>query len=169
MDQNTIEGLENGAPLSGVSNSAWMESSIISSINKSIIDVKTEGGMFIQMSSIAYNHLNVRSDEHVRDLKFDNEDGSIECVISINLLKNIIPDYKNKSFAEAKEWLIKAGIIGKGTKSMAMGYRIPAQGPSSVAALKVVDVYPENIGDTITLPDEWTALTGSDFDRRLSN
>ena len=45
---------------------------------------------------------------------------------------------------------------------MAIGYRIPAQGPSSVAALKVVDVYPENIGDTITLPDEWTALTGSD-------
>ena len=28
----------------------------------------------------------------------------------------------------------------------------------------MIDVYPEQIGDTITLPDEFTALTGSDFD-----
>ena len=92
----------------------------------------------------------------------DNKDGSIECCISINLLKTIIPDYDKKSFIESKEWLIKHGIIGRDTKAGAIGYRIPAQGPSSVAALKIVAVYPENIGDTITLPDEWTALTGSD-------
>lgn len=169
MDQNTLDGLTpdaNGrtAPLSGMSNNAWMESAIISLLNKEIVDVNTPGGMFIQMSSIAYNDLTVRTDGGVRDLKFDTKDGTIECVVSINLLKTIIPDYDKKSFIEAKEWLQNAGMIGRESAAMAMGYRIPAQGPSSVAALKVVDVYPENIGDTITLPDEWTALTGSDFD-----
>lgn len=164
MNQNAIDGLtvENGktkAPLSGLSDNSWMETSLTATIGRDMIDIKTPGGMFIQMSSIMYNDLTVGKS---RTLKFDNEDGSLECVISINLLKNLIPDYENKSFKEAKEWLQKAGIIGSDTKALAVGYRIPAQGPSSVAALKVVDVYPENIGDTITLPDEWTALTGSD-------
>ena len=169
MDQNTIDGLTKDvegktAPLSGLSSNSWLESKLIGQHNRAIVDVNTPGGMFIQMSSIAYNDLNVRADGKVRDLKFDNKDGSIECCISINLLKTIIPDYDKKSFIESKEWLIKHGIIGRDTKAGAIGYRIPAQGPSSVAALKIVDVYPENIGDTITLPDEWTALTGSDFD-----
>ena len=169
MDQNTIDGLTKNtegktAPLSGLSSNSWLESKLIGQHNRAIVDVNTPGGMFIQMSSIAYNDLNVRTDGKVRDLKFDNADGSIECCISINLLKTIIPDYDKKSFIESKEWLIEHGIIGRDTKAGAIGYRIPAQGPSSVAALKIVDVYPENIGDTITLPDEWTALTGSDFD-----
>lgn len=160
MNQNVIEGLsDSSTPLSALSDNSWMEASLISGIGKDVIDIKTPGGMFIQMSSIAYNDTSVTSS---RNLKFDNEDGSLECVISINLLKNIIPDYDKKSFKESKEWLIKNGLIGSNTQAMAIGYRIPAQGPSSVAALKVVDVYPENIGDTITLPDEWTALTGSD-------
>ena len=161
MNQNVIEGLSGDYPINGLSDTAWMESSLISTVGGDIVDVRTPGGMFIQMSSIAYNDL---STTRSRDLKFDNEDGSMECVISINLLKNLIPDYDKKSFKESKEWLQKVGLIGRDTKAMAIGYRIPAQGPSSVAALKVVDVYPENIGDTITLPDEWTALTGSDFD-----
>ena len=170
MDQNTIDGLTpdskgKTAPLSAISNSAWVESKIIGMHNSKIIDVSTPGGMFIQMSSIAYNDLTVRSDKGVRDLKFDTADGTIECCISINLLKTIIPDYDKMSFVEAKNWLLDHHVIGRdGVKAGAIGYRIPAQGPSSVAALKIVDVYPENIGDTITLPDEWTALTGSDYD-----
>ena len=34
----------------------------------------------------------------------------------------------------------------------------------SVSYLKIVDVMPVNIGDTIMLPTEFTKLTGSDFD-----
>ena len=45
---------------------------------------------------------------------------------------------------------------------MAVGYRIPTQGLSSISALKVVDVLPSNIGDTIILPTEFTKVTGSD-------
>lgn len=159
MNQNVTEGLSGDYPINGLSDTAWMESRLISTVGRDIVDVRTPGGMFIQMSSVAYNDLSLTRS---RDLRFNNEDGSMECVISINLLKNLIPDYDKKSFKESKEWLQEVGLIGRNTKAMAIGYRIPAQGPSSVAALKVVDVYPENIGDTVTLPDEWTALTGSD-------
>lgn len=170
MNDNVLNGLtvEDGntnAPISGLSDNSWIESGLISMLNKAIVDTNLPGGMFIQMSSILYNRLAVTSDANrVRKLNFVNNDGSMDCVISINLLKHIIPNYDKMTFSQAKEWLIKHDIIGQDTKAIAMGYRIPAQGQASTAALKVIDVYPEQIGDTITLPDEFTALTGSDFD-----
>lgn len=170
MNDNVINGLdvENGetvAPISGLSDNSWIESGLISMLNKSIVDTNLPGGMFIQMSSILYNRIAVTSDvQNERKLRFANTDGTMDCVISINLLKHIIPDYDKKTFSEAKKWLIDHGIVGPSSKAIAMGYRIPAQGQASTAALKVVDLYPEQIGDTITLPDEFTSLTGSDFD-----
>ena len=170
MNDNVINGLdvENGetvAPISGLSDNSWIESGLISMLNKSIVDTNLPGGMFIQMSSILYNRIAVTSDvQNERKLRFANTDGTMDCVISINLLKHIIPDYDKKTFSEAKKWLIDHGIVGPNSKAIAMGYRIPAQGQASTAALKVIDLYPEQIGDTITLPDEFTSLTGSDFD-----
>lgn len=170
MNDNVINGLdvENGetvAPISGLSDNSWIESGLISMLNKSIVDTNLPGGMFIQMSSILYNRIAVTSDaQNERKLRFANTDGTMDCVISINLLKHIIPDYDKKTFSEAKKWLIDRGVVGPNSKALAMGYRIPAQGQASTAALKVVDLYPEQIGDTITLPDEFTSLTGSDFD-----
>ena len=170
MNDNVINGLdvENGetvAPISGLSDNSWIESGLISMLNKSIVDTNLPGGMFIQMSSILYNRIAVTSDaQNERKLRFANTNGTMDCVISINLLKHIIPDYDKKTFSEAKKWLINHGIVGPNSKAIAMGYRIPAQGQASTAALKVVDLYPEQIGDTITLPDEFTSLTGSDFD-----
>ena len=170
MNDNVINGLdvENGetvAPISGLSDNSWIESGLISMLNKSIVDTNLPGGMFIQMSSILYNRIAVTSDaQNERKLRFANTDGTMDCVISINLLKHIIPDYDKKTFNEAKKWLIDHDIVGPNSKALAMGYRIPAQGQASTAALKVVDLYPEQIGDTITLPDEFTSLTGSDFD-----
>lgn len=170
MNDNVINGLdvENGetvAPISGLSDNSWIESGLISMLNKSIVDTNLPGGMFIQMSSILYNRIAVTSDvQNERKLRFANTDGTMDCVISINLLKHIIPDYDKKTFSEAKKWLIDRGIVGPNSKALAMGYRIPAQGQASTAALKVIDLYPEQIGDTITLPDEFTSLTGSDFD-----
>ena len=170
MNDNVINGLdvENGetvAPISGLSDNSWIESGLISMLNKSIVDTNLPGGMFIQMSSILYNRIAVTSDaQNERKLRFANTDGTMDCVISINLLKHIIPDYDKKTFSEAKKWLTDHDIVGPNSKALAMGYRIPAQGQASTAALKVVDLYPEQTGDTITLPDEFTSLTGSDFD-----
>ena len=87
----------------------------------------------------------------------------MDAIISINLFRHVIPDFDKKSFAEAKEWLIKHNLIGDSANPIAIGYRIPTQGLSSIAGLHIKDVLPSNVGDIIVLPDEFTTQTGSDL------
>lgn len=47
-------------------------------------------------------------------------------------------------------------------KPFGIGYRIPTQGMSSMFAMTVADVLPTQSGDTIVVPREFTAQTGSD-------
>lgn len=91
-------------------------------------------------------------------------DGSMDSIISINLLKHIIPNYSKMTFQKARQWLIDNNIIGRNAEPLAIGYRIPTQSQASVSALRFVDVFPEQMGDTIVLPEAFTKLTGSDFD-----
>lgn len=91
-------------------------------------------------------------------------DGSMDSIISINLLKHIIPNYSKMTFQEARQWLIDNNVIGRNAEPLAIGYRIPTQSQASVSALRFVDVFPEQMGDTIVLPEAFTKLTGSDFD-----
>lgn len=111
------------------------------------------------MSSFGFKKIGVQSSRliNVRD------DGSMDCVISINLFRHIIPDFDKKSFTEAKKWLIAHNLIGDNAGPIAMGYRIPTQGLSSIAGLHIKDVLPSNVGDIIVLPDEFTTQTGSDL------
>jgi hypothetical protein len=67
------------------------------------------------------------------------------------------------SFPEAREWLIKHNRIGDGAIADTVAYRIPTQANSSIHALRFVDVI-SVVRDTIILPSEFTAITGSDFD-----
>jgi len=88
----------------------------------------------------------------------------MDAIVSINLFKHIIPGYNKMTFRQAKQWLIDNNIIGENAEPNAIGYRIPTQSIASISPLKFVDVLPEVMGDTIVLPDEFTKLTGSDFD-----
>lgn len=154
------DGTDFKIPLAALPDSKWVETKIISTNNKKSIDLELPGGAFIQMSSFGVKQIGVKSSR----LLNVREDGSMDAIISINLFSHIIPDYKNKSFTEARQWLIDNGIIGENAGSVAMGYRIPTQGLSSIAGLHIKDVLPSIVGDTIILPDEFTAQTGSDFD-----
>lgn len=147
-------------PLAALPDSKWVESKLVSINNKKAIDIELPGGAFIQMSSFGFKQIGVESSR----LLNIREDGSMDSIISINLFSHIIPDYKNKSFTEAKKWLIKHNLIGDNAKPIAIGYRIPTQGLSSIAGLHIKDVLPSNVGDMIVLPDEFTTQTGSDFD-----
>jgi hypothetical protein len=128
---------------------------LLSSFGKDLIDTKMPGGQLVQFSNELIRHN--KSDE----LKFTtaNKEGinSMECYVSLNLFKDIIPNYDNISFAEKRKYVLDR-------KDDIMGYRIPTQAQGSAWVLKVKDVYPETIGDVITLPSAFTALTGSDFD-----
>ena len=149
-------------PLAALPDSKWVETTLTSTANKKAVDIELPGGAFIQMSSFGFKKIGVQSSRliNVRD------DGSMDCVISINLFRHIIPDFDKKSFTEAKKWLIAHNLIGDNAGPIAMGYRIPTQGLSSIAGLHIKDVLPSNVGDIIVLPDEFTTQTGSDFDGR---
>ena len=82
------------------------------------------------------------------------------------------------SFTEARKWLIDNKVIGSafdytdkdgnkahkdGASANIIGYRIPTQAQSSIHALRCVDVLPV-VRDTVVLPEEFTKITGSDFD-----
>lgn len=157
-------------PLPALSDNKWIESRFISMINKAVVDVYTPGGAFIQRSAfgIEATSTNVISEKMINDgkplLMINEKDGSMDSVISINLLKHIIPNYNKMTFAQARQWLLDHNIIGQNAEANAIGYRIPTQSVASISALRFVDVLPEIMGDTIVLPEGFTKLTGSDFD-----
>ena len=161
------DGTDFKVPLSALPDSKWVETKLTSLTNKKAIDLELPGGAFIQMSSFGFKSIKTVSSRAINNgkpLLNINKDGSMDSIISINLFSHIIPDYKNKSFVEARDWLVKHKIIGPKAGPMAMGYRIPTQGLSSIAGLRIIDVLPSVVGDTIILPDEFTTQTGSDFD-----
>lgn len=154
-------------PLSALSDAKWIESRFISLLNKEAVDIQLPGGAFIQRSSFGFKQITVLEDgklDRGNYLNFRNDDGSMDCEISINLLAHVIPNYDKMSFEEARKYLLDNNIIGDNANPSSMGYRIPTQGLSSIVSLRIKEVMPAIVGDVIILPDSFTALTGSDFD-----
>lgn len=94
-------------PLDAVQSSNFLESKIISSINKSVIDTKTPGAAFIQRSvwgmegSTLYDSRkgNIIGDDDIapsinggKRLQMVNEEGSMDCVLSIDFFTKILGD-----------------------------------------------------------------------------
>lgn len=176
IDQVTLnEKGEFKVPLSASPIAKQLVSKIISAVNKETVDINLPGGTFVQMSSFGLKSITkVKASESGQyskyminggeRLKLKNDNNSMDCVISINLLKHIIPGYNNMTFLEARQWLIDNNIIGKNASPSSMAYRVPTQGMSSIAALTIRDIVMSQAGDIIIMPDEFTARTGSDFD-----
>jgi len=154
-------------PLQALVDGAFVESKILSHILKSTVDVNTPGGMFIQMTPFGLKSFDNTNTQYKinggKKLKFLNPDGSMDVVISITMFKDILPSDLNTHNAKI-QWLLDNNIIGENAAPCAIGYRIPTQGLSSIISAKFVDALPEFLGDTVIMPDEFTALTGSDFD-----
>lgn len=184
MSEEFIRGLsldENGefiTPLAAMSSRQWVESRLISYINKEVVDINTPGGSAIQMSSFGLKATGARTEEafgrafnNGKKLRFLNTDGSMDVVLSVNFFRHVLPkEYLDDnhnikvSYGTVKKYLLDKGIIGENSTPQGIGYRIPTQGLSSTFSFKVVDVLPDRFGDTIVVPDEFTAMTGSDFD-----
>lgn len=165
----TTENDELRMPLDAISDNSWIESRFIAMINKKVVDVNMPGGAFIQRSTFGLEASSSRvitpkMINSGRLLKAINEEGSTDSVVSINLFKHMIPNYEKMTFDQARQWLIDKQIIGDNATANAIGYRIPTQSIASISALRFVDVFPEIMGDTIMLPEDFTKLTGSDFD-----
>ena len=159
-------------PLSAQSNRRFIESRIISQVGKRAIDINTPGGSAIQHAFFGFKNTTITDQESVgrafndgKDLSPLNEDGSMDCMLSTNFFRHVVPaSVRKQGYTAIREWLIEKNIIGQNAKPYALGYRIPTQGLSSTASLKVTDVLPESMGDVIVVPNDFTAMTGSDFD-----
>ena len=99
-----------------------------------------------------------------KSLSFLRKDGSMEVMLSTNFFRHIIPKEFQGSYGQMRKWLIDHNIIGSNAKPIGVGYRIPTQGLSSTFSFVVADVVLDRFGDTIIVPDGFTAMTGSDFD-----
>ena len=174
---DTENGEEYYIELSTLPSLNWIHSRIISMIKKATIDVNTPGGAMIQISNFGFSSVELgakyrgtsfdkRGYALDKNLKFRNEDGRMEAIVSINLFKDVLPKYlheqaknNNRSyFEEAKAYILANPDLA------VLGYRIPTQGMNSTLAITVVDVIESTIGDAIILPSEITTLTGADFD-----
>ena len=168
-NDNIIQALQldkNGnmtAPISCTSDINWIDSVVASMVNKEVINVKTPGHAFVQRSVFAMEGEGETNIYNGKELQIRNEKNSMDAVVSIDFFEKIIPNYENLSFEEAKQWLLDNNIIGENADPSVLAYRIPTQALSSISALRFVDVVPI-LKDTIILPKEFTALTGSDFD-----
>lgn len=158
------------APIASLSTRNWIESKIISLINKEVIDVNTPGGSTIQMASFGFRANQVWNEETARPfndgkkLSFDPDKGSMEVMLSTNSFRDVVPQEYQTDYITMRSWLIEHNVIGNNSKPYGIGYRIPTQGLSSTFSFIVADVLPAQTGDTIVVPDEFTAMTGSDFD-----
>lgn len=161
--ETTVEDYELNAPISAISQSGWIDSIITSLINKTIIDTQAPGVPYVQRSVLGMEGFGDKTINNGQELQLKNPDGSMDAVISIDFFKDVIPDYENKTFEQARDWLIKHKLIGPEAKTFTISYRIPTQAQSSINPLKFVDVIPI-VRDTIILPKDFVSLTGSDFD-----
>ena len=167
----SVELDDNGefsVPLSSVGNASWVESILISKINKDIIDINLPGTSFTQRSVLAIEDGSLQSDKNMdisinggKRLQMINSEGTMDAVVSIDFFESLLPH--GLSFNEARQWLIDNDLIGDNSTSETIGYRIPTQAQSSIHALKFVDVIPAT-KSAIILPEEFTKITGSDFD-----
>ena len=187
-DQNILDALQLNenkdgfiVDLNSVSNMSWVESILTSKVNKEVIDLRLKGNAFYQRSIFGMDspYITMNEDDVSNEinggkpLQMINEEGSMDAVVSIDYFMDIIPKEYQYNFKRAKQWLIDNGIISgvktgeiawSNAEANTMSYRIPTQAASSISALRFVDVLPI-VRDTIVLPKEFTAQTGSDFDK----
>lgn len=164
MPENVQETLRMQLPIDILPERKWILNRFISVVNKYAIDLHLPGQQLIQMTGFGLGSKEVKDETNNLKFLFDSKSkdakiNGIECKISVHVFKDVIPDYDKKSWEDKVQWLKDNPNILEG-----IGYRIPTQGQNSTVLLKVVEFLPEQIGDVIALPNEFTALTGSDFD-----
>lgn len=178
------EIIGNGGVVASLTSRRVFENSVSATVNGEVIDINTKGGSAVQQSIFGftgYGKKTVASEETVdwtklrdeqdfpvlnggRELKWFRKDGNMEVMLSMNFFKSVIPKEEQTTYEHMRDWLFEHNIIGTNAKPFGVGYRIPTQGMSSMFSFVVADVLPQQSGDLIIVPKEFTAQTGSDFD-----
>lgn len=167
------------------------EQGVSSLVNGEVVKINTKGGSAVQQSIFGltgFNKENIAGQDEAqgfydkdgyhllnggKEIQWIAKNNTMEVMLSINFFRAILPkELRNASYKTRRQWLIDHDII-YGVKSdekqsnpmpIGIGYRIPTQGMSSMFGFICADVLPEQSGDLIIVPREFTAQTGSDFD-----
>lgn len=186
------EILNAGNVIASLMSRTVFENSLSAVVTGEIVDINTNGGTAIQQSMFGFaqygkqvvatqtgSDVNPEADTEAgayynddgflnynggRELKWNAKEGSMQVMLSMNFFRSVVPQQYQTSFETMRKWLFDNNIIGENAKPFGVGYRIPTQGMSSMFAFQVADVLPEQSGDLIVVPREFTAQTGSDFD-----
>lgn len=104
VDEDGVKRKHMRLPLDAISNARWLESVLISAINKKVVDVNTTGDAFIQRSIWAMEGgtmLERKNGQIIGDdqlpksinggnrLQMINEEGSMDCVVSVDMIKKM--------------------------------------------------------------------------------
>ena len=141
-------------------NISWIQSRLISDMDKTIIKTVTPGQPLFQVSSLGYDNIldvkQIASDK----LKMDNDNNRMEIKLSINFFADVIEaaGLKHATFDVQRKFILE------NKENFALAYRVPTQGQNSTLAVDIVDVFEPQRGAIIMFPSAITALTGSDFD-----
>ena len=191
VPEQIIDAFQKGIPAEALSIQKHIDTLSAKRIQEDVVRIDSPGSAFIQRCvygvegpNVKFGSLELNDGE---ELKVINEDGSMDCALSIDYYveyRNGIPYFKltpgkhkkkltikdkstgeerPMSFEEIRAWLKKNNIIGKNAKAAILSYRIPTQAVASINALKCVDVIPV-VRDTVVLPKLFTTITGADFD-----
>lgn len=178
------EIIGNGGVIASLTSRKVFENSTFATVAGEVIDINTKGGSAVQQSIFGftgYGKKSVKSEETVdwnqlrdeqdfpvlnkgNELRWFRRDGHMEVMLSMNFFKSVVPKEEQTSYENMRNWLFEHNIIGTNSKPFGVGYRIPTQGMSSMFSFVVADVLPQQSGDLIIVPKEFTAQTGSDFD-----
>lgn len=187
-DQNTLDALQMGISPYGIPGSAELFQNVFSTlINSEIVDIKTNGGSFVQMSDFGFNFsqlseknknngitltpagqkaiANKESKLHMPE-EYKDENGKKRVrpggvFLSGNLLAKHIPNYNQYT---TEELFGKNGLVDSEILDSIIGYRIPNQSLASNDAFEVLGFLPETMADTVVPYTGFTTKTGSDFD-----
>ena len=181
-DRYLLELIEQMLPLDAFPTySKKLNNIIASKINKSVTDITSNGGSFIQMSNLGYDELINDSQDSLiildpknfKGLKppLLNSDGtkleSGQAFLPYSKVSQILGSGDEIKGERILKKLIKSGKLKDVINSevfKTIGYRIPNQRLSSNDSLEIVGILPKGIGDTVVVYGEITAKTGSDFD-----
>lgn len=146
---------------SAIPNINWIQSKLISAMDKTIIKTTIPGKPLFQVASLGFDNITKYKAYSDKTLRSYNEDGYMEVKLSISLFSDVLKQagLQNASFDEQRRF-----ILDNQEMLMALSYRVPTQGQNSTLPIKIVDVFEQQRGDIIMFPADITTLTGSDFD-----
>jgi len=127
------------------------ESILLSMFTNNITNLKAAGISAIQASSAFY------APDGKRPSVVFKEDGGID------YYEIFIPAYMKSEFTDADGKVKNIEDIDPKALEL-IGYRIPTEGKSSMAPLRVAGFLPNAMGSTVIVPDEFVVQMGSDFD-----